>query len=170
MKKFGTPIGAGPGVANEKVGLDGVGTPLLVVVGGLGDFLGFLALGLGLGFGLEAGGLRFFPACAVPGLSRLGLCPFRRPEVGGVEGVCVVVVGVVDEVECVCFVGLCAGVVEVVLEVEVVCDCVPVVTVTAGVVVVTGGHDCVTLVIALPVGSGSELGGVPAATFSKTRV
>ena len=27
MKKFGTPIGAGPGSANEKVGLDGVGTP-----------------------------------------------------------------------------------------------------------------------------------------------
>jgi hypothetical protein len=27
MKKFGTPIGAGPGRANEKVGFDGVGTP-----------------------------------------------------------------------------------------------------------------------------------------------
>ena len=27
MKKFGTPIGAGPGVASEKLGFDGVGTP-----------------------------------------------------------------------------------------------------------------------------------------------
>jgi hypothetical protein len=27
MKKFGTPIGAGPGSANEKVGLAAVGTP-----------------------------------------------------------------------------------------------------------------------------------------------
>jgi len=27
MKKFGTPIGAGPGVASEKVGFSGVGTP-----------------------------------------------------------------------------------------------------------------------------------------------
>src|SRR5947209_503080 len=34
MKKFGTPIGAGPGRANEKVGLAGVGTPPLVAGGG----------------------------------------------------------------------------------------------------------------------------------------
>jgi hypothetical protein len=27
MKKFGTPTGAGPGSANEKVGFDEVGTP-----------------------------------------------------------------------------------------------------------------------------------------------
>ena len=27
MKKFGTPIGAAPGSANENVGLDAVGTP-----------------------------------------------------------------------------------------------------------------------------------------------
>ena len=27
MKKFGTPIGAGPGRAREKVGLSGVGAP-----------------------------------------------------------------------------------------------------------------------------------------------
>jgi hypothetical protein len=27
MKKFGTPIGAGPGNANENVGFDDVGTP-----------------------------------------------------------------------------------------------------------------------------------------------
>ncbi|GAC1580838.1 MAG: hypothetical protein NVS3B18_14460 [Candidatus Dormibacteria bacterium] len=30
MKKFGTPIGAGPGSESEKVGLDAVGTPLPV--------------------------------------------------------------------------------------------------------------------------------------------
>jgi hypothetical protein len=28
MKKFGTPIAAGPGMASEKPGLDGVGMPL----------------------------------------------------------------------------------------------------------------------------------------------
>jgi hypothetical protein len=84
----------------------------------------------------------------------------------------VVVVGVVDEAdECVGF-GLCAGVVEVVLEVEVEVEvgCVLVVTVAAGVVALTGGHDCETLVIALFGGSGSELGGVPGAMFWKTRV
>lgn|SRR5579884_494928 len=35
MKKFGTPIGAGPGSAKENVGLAGVGTPAEVVVGGV---------------------------------------------------------------------------------------------------------------------------------------
>jgi hypothetical protein len=35
MKKFGTPIGAAPGSAKEKVGFDGVGTPA-GVVGGAG--------------------------------------------------------------------------------------------------------------------------------------
>jgi hypothetical protein len=34
MKKFGTPIGAGPGTENEKLGLDGVGTPFAVNGGG----------------------------------------------------------------------------------------------------------------------------------------
>jgi hypothetical protein len=34
MKKFGTPNGAGPGTANENVGLDGVGTPFAVYGGG----------------------------------------------------------------------------------------------------------------------------------------
>jgi hypothetical protein len=29
MKKFGTPIGAGPGSESENVGFDGVGTPPL---------------------------------------------------------------------------------------------------------------------------------------------
>ena len=32
MKKFGTPIGAGPGVASEKVGLSSVGVPSLARV------------------------------------------------------------------------------------------------------------------------------------------
>jgi hypothetical protein len=87
----------------------------------------------------------------------------------------VVVVGVVDdEAEDRVRLGLCAGVVEVVVEVEVevevVSGWVPVVTVTAGVVAVTGGHDCTTLVIALLGGSGSELGGVPGGMFWKTRV
>src|SRR5947209_2620504 len=33
MKKFGTPRGAGPGSEKEKVGFEGVGTPLFVVGG-----------------------------------------------------------------------------------------------------------------------------------------
>jgi hypothetical protein len=44
MKKLGTPIGAAPGSAKEKVGFDGVGTPA-PVTGDLG-LLGVLALGL----------------------------------------------------------------------------------------------------------------------------
>jgi hypothetical protein len=50
MKKFGTPMGAAPGSANEYEGLAGVGTPL-EVVGGTG-----LGGGAGLGFGLGLGG------------------------------------------------------------------------------------------------------------------
>jgi hypothetical protein len=55
MKKFGTPIGAAPGSANEKVGFDGVGTPPGPVFGGAVG-LGLLAGGLGGfgGAGLEA--------------------------------------------------------------------------------------------------------------------
>jgi hypothetical protein len=34
MKKLGTPIGAGPGSENEKLGFDGVGTPPFVRWGG----------------------------------------------------------------------------------------------------------------------------------------
>ena len=45
MKKFGTPIGAGPGSESENVGLEDFGTPL--PVGGLAfgflGFFGFLA-------------------------------------------------------------------------------------------------------------------------------
>jgi hypothetical protein len=43
MKKFGTPIGAGPGSANENVGFAGVGTPPAEVAGagfGAGFFAG----------------------------------------------------------------------------------------------------------------------------------
>jgi hypothetical protein len=68
--------------------------------------------------------------------------------------------------------GLGFGVVEVEVEVEVevVCGCVVVVTVTAGVVALTGGQDCVTLTIGRATGSGSELGGVPGATFWNVKV
>ena len=41
MKKLGTPIGAAPGSAKEKLGFDGVGTPPLVRWGGGDDFAGF---------------------------------------------------------------------------------------------------------------------------------
>jgi hypothetical protein len=51
MKKFGTPIGAGPGSENEKVGLAGVGTSpapmpggFVEVLAGLELFFGFLGL------------------------------------------------------------------------------------------------------------------------------
>jgi len=45
-----------------------------------------------------------------------------------------------------------------------------VVTVAAGVVAVTGGQDCETFVIGRLTGSGSELGGVPGATFWNVKV
>ena len=60
MKKFGTPIGAAPGSANEKVGFEGVGTPawLGCVRAGAGLALGVgFGLALGLGFGLDDDGL-----------------------------------------------------------------------------------------------------------------
>ena len=57
------------------------------------------------------------------------------------------------------------GVVEAEVEVEVVCGWVLVVTVAAGVVAVTGGHDWATLVIGRLTGSGSDVGGVPSGTF-----
>jgi hypothetical protein len=68
------------------------------------------------------------------------------------------------------------GVVEVEVEaevgagVEVVCAGVVAVTVAAGVVAVTCGHDHATLVTDTPGGSGSELTGVPCATFWKVKV
>jgi hypothetical protein len=60
--------------------------------------------------------------------------------------------------------------VEVEVEVEVVCACVVVVTVAAGVVAATGGQDWETLTIGRLTGSGSELGGVPGATFWNVNV
>jgi hypothetical protein len=68
--------------------------------------------------------------------------------------------------------GLGLGVVEaeVEVEVEVVLAGVVAVTVAAGVVAVTGGQDCETLTIGRATGSGSELGGVPGATFWKVKV
>jgi hypothetical protein len=112
--------------------------------------------------------LKLLPACEEEGLSAVGFCPFPCPEpVGAGFGALwlVVVVGV-GEV----FVGLGFGVVEADAEVvvEVVCGGgVVVVTVAAGVVAVTGGHDCETLVIGRLTGSGSELGGVPGGTSWK---
>ena len=82
----------------------------------------------------------------------------------------VVVVGVDVVVVFVVLVGFGFGVVDVVeveveVEVEVVCGCVVVVTVTAGVVAVTGGHVCETLMIGSWTGRGSEFGFVPGGTF-----
>jgi hypothetical protein len=54
MKKFGTPIGAGPGVESEKVGFDGAGEPSAFVVGGVG------AAGV-LGAGSVCAGFDVFP-------------------------------------------------------------------------------------------------------------
>lgn len=110
MKKFGTPIGAGPGSANENVGFDGVGTPLLLVAGwlldGLGVGLGFdwgFGLGFGAGLGLEvdfglpgwAGEVLWCEGgCTVPVLVVLGGgCCEVEVDVVGVE-VVVDVVGV----------------------------------------------------------------------------
>jgi hypothetical protein len=108
MKKFGTPIGAGPGSESEKVGLVADGTPL--PVGSL-FAAGAVVLGLGLGLGLDFDfdfDLGFWPE---PGL--IGLGPPLCVDVGwilpGPEG--------------------CGGVsvapVEVVLVVEVVLELVP---------------------------------------------
>jgi hypothetical protein len=83
----------------------------------------------------------------------------------------VVVVWVADEEP---FDGLGLRVVEVEVVVEVVdevdCAGVVAVTVAAGVVAVTGGHDWETLVIGRLTGSGNELGGVPGGTFWNVKV
>src|SRR5437660_2384822 len=93
MKKLGTPIGAGPGSANEKVGLAGVGTPLLVTGGGGVGGLAFFGLAFfGLGFGLAVGLLRLWPACPVPGFSFVGFLVLFGLEVGLVDVGWVVVV------------------------------------------------------------------------------
>jgi len=55
MKKFGTPIGAGPGSESEKLGFDAVGTPFpFELFWGL-DFALPLDFAFGLGFGLGLG-------------------------------------------------------------------------------------------------------------------
>src|SRR5919109_1202299 len=95
MKKFGTPIGAGPGSANENVGLAGVGTPLLVRGGGGVGGLAFLCCFLA--FGLDTGCLRLPPASPVPGLSVVGFWEPPFPECLDVdfdEPLLMVVVGV----------------------------------------------------------------------------
>lgn len=185
MKKFGTPIGAGPGSAYEKVGFDGVGTPPLVAGGGgavgVDFFFGLgLAFDLGLGFAVDPGLFTLVPVFPELGLRDPGLCVLPDPlDVEGlwtvVVGVVleevgldlvVVVVGVVREVDLVVEVEV-EVVVEVELEVEVVCGCVLVVTVVPGVVAVPGGHDWATLMIGRLTGSGSEVGGVPGGTFWK---
>jgi hypothetical protein len=142
--------------------LDGVGMPLGVTGGG-GAGVDFLC---GLAFFLGAPGcLRLLPALPRP--SRPEASPLPEPLV--VVELWVVVVGVVEVVEVV--EELCDGFglgvvdVEVEVEVEVVGGGCVVVTVTAGVVVVVDGHDWATLVIGRLTGSGSDVGGVPGATF-----
>jgi hypothetical protein len=69
MKKFGTPIGAGPGVESEKVGFEGAGTPLPD-----GSFdLCFACLGLAFAFASRL--------C-------LGLCLAFLCDLFGLEGLC----------------------------------------------------------------------------------
>lgn len=151
-----------------------VGTPLLVTGGGGVGVDFFLVAGFFLVLGFGLGSVTLLPAWEVPGLSGVvfwvvGLPEPFEPEVG--EGFLVVEVDDVeeDEPEPGDF-GLGVVDVEVEVEVEVVCDWVLVVTVAAGVVAVTGGQDCETLVIGRLTGSGSELGGVPGATFWKVKV
>ena len=45
MKKFGTPIGAGPGVESAKVGFEGAGAPVEVVSFGVSTLTFFSATG-----------------------------------------------------------------------------------------------------------------------------
>jgi hypothetical protein len=174
MKKFGTPIGAGPGRAKENVGLAAVGTPLLVLGGGgVGGFfvLCGLAFGFffGLGWGAEEAFLRLLPAFEVPEFSLTGLWPGLELLDEGLLGDCWVVVVCVELVERVGL-GLCVGELDGLVEVEVVVGGCVVVTVAAGVVAVTGGQDCATLVIGRLTGRGSELGGVLGATFWNVNV
>jgi hypothetical protein len=121
MKKFGTPSGAGPGSANEKVGLAGVGTPGPVIPVGVGFcFAALLTVFLNFAVRVEAF-LRSLPT---------ELLGFLKAEVTGFvfflavdvveeeddeeEGVVVVAVGVVVVVvlEGVVVVTVACGVVE----------------------------------------------------------
>jgi hypothetical protein len=128
------------------------------------------ALGLG-----AAGCLRLAPASAVPELSSV-FWPLPCPEpFDGWDVACWMVVVCVAAEPCEGFgFGLVVGEAEVEVEVDVdveevelvVCGCV-VVTVAAGVVAVTGGHDWLTFVIGRLTGRGSDVGGVPGGTFWK---
>lgn len=132
MKKFGTPIAAGPGSAKEKVGLEGVGTPSRLTGGGGATVVWVVPVWPeeGLVFGLLVGffdpdeppegwGVGFF--CPVPGFFVGGLEPPPPgcPVVGG--GVLVVVVVGVVVVVVVVVVVLVVGVVVVVVGVVVPC-------------------------------------------------
>jgi hypothetical protein len=147
--------------------LDGVGTPLGVTGGG-----GFGADLCGLVFDLGAPGcLRLLPAVPRPASPDASPFPLPLPLPPVVVVFWVVVVGVVvveflDVVDEPCD-GFGWGVVavEVEVEVELVVGVVEVVTVTAGVVAVIGGHDWLTLVIGRVTGSGSDVGSVPGGTF-----
>jgi hypothetical protein len=150
MKKLGTPIGAAPGSAKEKLGFDGVGTPLLVRCGGFEDLAGFFCL--------------FLPddlpdPCdpTVPaGEGWLDGCWDLPGELGWGAVVVGVVVGVVDVVVCDFFpeppvVVVCEPVVVVV----VVLGVLVVGTVTVG--VVTGGGQTLEISVA-PAGSAAPGG------------
>jgi hypothetical protein len=140
-----------------------VGTPLGVTGGGGDGAVAFFGLLLGLGL-LDFSTLLDPSDSAFPGTS-VGVLVVEL-EVEVVDGA----VDVVEDVEVLVGFGWdVEGAVEVgvEVEVEVVCGCVLVVTVAAGVVVVTGGQDVETLVIGRLTGRGSDVAGVPGATFWK---
>jgi hypothetical protein len=153
MKKFGTPSGAGPGVANEKVGFAAVGTPFLVFGdGGFGVFVvEVLVEGLLGPVGPLDPLLPVGPLAPLLPVGPLGpevpLLPFDPPEPrrrdGGEELVVVpVVVGVVEVL-------VVGGGVDVVV-----------------VVGVLGAHEALTLLIGpTPAGTIAEAG-VPVGTLT----
>ena len=151
MKKFGTPRGAGPGSANEKVGLAGVGTPGPVGPVVAGDFgvLPFLVLALPVRLCVVVVSVLPAPLWSLPvvleELCFVGfLLPFPDDELGVVD-VLVVEVDVVLDV----------------VVVVVVVDVVGVVTGTVGVVLVLGWQEAVTFWTGpMPAGTSCE-GGVP---------
>jgi hypothetical protein len=165
MKKFGTPIGAGPGSESENVGLVADGTPL--PVGSL------LAAGV-LDFDFDLG---FWPE---PGLIGLGppLCADTGWFLGGPErrgGVCVgpveVVLEVEVELELLVEVVLVVDVVELELKldellVEVGVELVVDEPVVDEPVVVAGAQLIVSETTTPVIGSDSDETGVPAGTFT----
>jgi hypothetical protein len=161
MKKFGTPIAAGPGTENANVGLDGVGTPVevrpgvVVVFGAPGGVLGVGGAGRAPTEPTGATWCELFCTLTFPATG--GACC----GTGGVG-----VFGVVDVVEVVEVVVV--DVVGVVLSVVVVVVVVVVVggagAVTVGVVVVdSGGQDSETLTT--PGGRLSEEIGAPGGSW-----